>query len=232
LVNSSGEVIGVDTAGGSGNNGGQGRPGQTAATTGSTATATLAGYGDGSGNGDGTGNGFPFGNGNGSGFGDGSGTGNGDGSGTGNGDGSGTGNGQGNGDGSGDGSGNGSGTTTQGYAIPINAALDIAKQIESGKATETVHIGSSAMLGISVVTTQGTTGAVVGDVLANGKADDAGITAGDVITSFAGQTVDSPDTLSSLLNKQHPGDKVEVGWADQSGQTHKATIELITGPVR
>jgi len=53
-----------------------------------------------------------------------------------------------------------------------------------------------------------------------------------VITSFAGHTVESPDSLSALLNKQHPGDKVEVGWVDQEGQTHKATIELITGPVR
>ena len=88
------------------------------------------------------------------------------------------------------------------------------------------------MLGISVETSPGTTGAVVGDVVADGKADDAGITAGDVITSFDGHAVDSPDTLSALLNKQHPGDKVEVGWVDQSGQTHKATIELITGPVR
>lgn len=88
------------------------------------------------------------------------------------------------------------------------------------------------MLGVSVVTSDGTAGAVVGDVLADGHADEAGIEAGDVITSFAGHTVDSPDTLSELLNKQHPGDKVEVGWVDQTGQTHKATIELITGPVR
>jgi S1-C subfamily serine protease len=206
LVNSAGEVIGIDTAGGSGNNGGQGFPGQTAVTSGSsTANAVLTAFGDGSGNG----NGFPgFGNGNGSGSGNGS------------------------GGGSGNGTGNGSGTTTQGYAIPINNALSVAQQIENGKASATVHIGASAMLGISVVTAPGVTGAAVGDVLANGKADDAGIAAGDVITSFAGHAVDSPDTLSTLLNNQHPGDKVDVGWVDQSGQSHKATIELITGPVR
>ena len=233
LANASGEVVGVDTAGSSGNNGGQGGPGQTAATTGSAATATLAASGDGSGNdnpGFGPGNGFGDGSGNGSGNGFGDGSGNG--SGNGFGDGSGNGSGDGSGNGSGNGNGNGSGTTTEGYAIPINAALDIAQQIESGKATDTVHIGASALLGISVVATPGTTGAVVGDVVADGKADDAGISAGDVITSFAGHAVDSPDTLSSLLNNEHPGDKVEVGWVDQSGQSHKATIELVTGPVR
>jgi S1-C subfamily serine protease len=225
LANANGEVVGVDVAGNGGNNGGQGRPGQTSASTAQAATATLAAWGDGStgngsGYGDGNGTGFPFGNG--------PGTDNGDG----NGSGTGTGNGNGNGSGSGDGSGSGAGVTTEGYAIPINQALDIAEQIQDGKASEDVHIGDSAMLGVSVVTSAGTGGAVVGDVVADGHADEAGIEAGDVITSFAGHAVTSPDTLSELLNKQHPGDKVEVGWTDQSGQTHKATIELITGPVR
>jgi S1-C subfamily serine protease len=268
LANASGEVIGVDTAGSGGNNGGQGRPGQTAATSGATSIATLVGFGDGTGSGngtgsgtgsgdgsgtgfgdgsglgDGSGNGSGFGdgpgsgfgdgsgNGPGNGFGDGSGNGFGDGSGGGSGNGFGDGSGGGSGNGSGGGSGNGSGTTTEGFAIPINEALDVAKQIEDGKSSDTVHIGASALLGVSVVTSEGTTGAVVGDVVADGKADDAGIEAGDVITSFAGHAVESPDTLSELLNNQHPGDKVEVGWVDQSGQTHKATIELITGPVR
>jgi S1-C subfamily serine protease len=255
LVNANGEVVGVDVAGNGGNNGGQGRPGQTSASTAQAATATLAAWGDGNtgtGNGNGYGDpngtgGFPFGNGSGTGngygdgSGDGSGNGNGDGtggfpfgngSGDGSGNGYGDGSGGGSGNGSGDGSENGSGTTTEGYAIPINQALDIAEQIEDGKASADVHIGDSAMLGVSVVTSTGTSGAVVGDVVADGHADEAGIEAGDVITSFAGHAVTSPDTLSELLNKQHPGDKVEVGWTDQSGQTHKATIELITGPVR
>ncbi|WP_238173356.1 S1C family serine protease [Kribbella speibonae] len=249
LVNASGEVIGVDVAGNGGNNGGQGRPGQTAASTAQSATATLAAWGNGTttGNGYGDGNGtgtFPFGNGSGNGYGDGSGSGSGDGSGdgsgsgngygdgSGNGYGDGSGNGYGDGSGGGSGQGNGTGTTTEGYAIPINQALDIAEQIQDGKASDDVHIGDSAMLGVSVVTSAGTSGAVVGDVVADGHADEAGIEAGDVITSFAGHAVTSPDTLSELLNNQHPGDKVEVGWTDQSGQTHKATIELITGPVR
>ncbi len=242
LANTAGEVIGVDTAGSGGNNGGSGQPGQTAATTATSATATLASAptatatetadgngGPGSGYGDGDGDGNGYGDGSGNGYGDGSGNGYGDGSGNGYGDG----NGSGEGNGYGDGSGNGPGqSTTQGYAIPINEAMKIADQIEDGKASDTVHIGESAMLGVSVVSNGDTTGAVVGDVLANGKADEAGIEAGDVITSFAGKTVESPDTLSSLLNEQHPGDKVEVGWVDQTGQQHKETIELITGPVR
>jgi S1-C subfamily serine protease len=225
LANASGEVIGVDTAGSGGNNGGTGQPGRTSATTGTTAaTATLTGTSAGTATStgtatqaaDGDGNGFG-----GQGFGPGSGFGDGNGSGDGSGSGSGDGNGQGQGQ-----------TTTQGYAIPINQAIQIVDEIEDGKASDAVHIGASAMLGISVLSDADTTGAVVNDVIADGKADEAGIEAGDVITSFAGKTVDSPDTLSTLLNKQHPGDKVEVGWTDQDGVQHKATIELITGPVR
>jgi len=239
LANTAGEVIGVDTAGSGGNNGGSGRPGQAAATTGTPATAVQAADGNGTGNGNGFGDGSGFGNddpfGNGNGFGEGNGNGFGDGSG---GDGSGNGSGgngfgdgsEGNGDGNG-GSGNGQ-ATTEGYAVPINQAMDIVDQIEDGKASDSVHIGASAMLGISVEPNAEVSGAAVGDVIADGKADEAGIAAGDVITSFAGHAVDSADSLSGLLNQQHPGDKVEVGWTDQSGQQHKVTIELITGPVR
>jgi S1-C subfamily serine protease len=198
LANAAGEVVGIDTAGGT--SGGGQAPGQTSSSTATAATATLAAFGGGSG-----GPGF----GNGGGFGGGAG--------------------QGNGNGSGQGQ---TAPTTEGYAIPINEALQIADQIEAGSASSTVHIGASPMIGISVATNPGTSGAIVADVLAGGKAEAAGIAAGDVITSLGGKTVDSPTTLSNLLNQYHPGDKVAVSWTDQAGQQHTATITLATGPVR
>ncbi|MFC5264384.1 trypsin-like peptidase domain-containing protein [Kribbella qitaiheensis] len=219
LANAAGEVIGVDTAGGSSNPtpGGSGETAYSPSATSATATLTASG--------DGTGNGSPFGDGDGSGFGDGNGPGFG---GQGFGDGQGQGNGQGQGQGDGQGQ-----TTTQGFAVPINQALEIAQQIDKGDSSSTVHIGGSPMLGISVLANAtGTSGAVVNDVLANGKAEEAGITAGDVITSLGGKTVDSADALSNLLDQHHPGDKVAVTWTDQTGGHHSATIELATGPVR
>lgn len=215
LANASGEVIGVDTAGGTNNptNGG-GRTAASKSGLANAATATLAAYGDGNGTGNGTG------------FGDGSGLGNGQGFGNGQGDGS--------GEGQGNGQGNSQGQTqTTGYAIPINQALDIAHQIEQGKASADIHIGASPMLGISVLANaNGTSGAVVNDVIADGKAAAAGSRPHDVITALGGKTVDSPDTLSNELDQHHPGDKVSVTWVDQEGQQHTATIELATGPVR
>ncbi|QRP49121.1 S1C family serine protease [Amycolatopsis sp. FDAARGOS 1241] len=51
--------------------------------------------------------------------------------------------------GQGDGQQGGS-TGNQGFAVPINQAIDLAHQIIGGKSSETVHIGQSAFLGVSV----------------------------------------------------------------------------------
>src|SRR5262249_9415573 len=41
-------------------------------------------------------------------------------------------------------------SSTQAYAIPIAHALAIAKQIQAGRTTSTVHVGPTAMLGVRV----------------------------------------------------------------------------------
>jgi S1-C subfamily serine protease len=97
---------------------------------------------------------------------------------------------------------------TQEFAIPINQALDIARQIESGKGAATVHIGETAVLGVTVADTAG--GAGIQDVLSNGPAAGAGITGGSVITAVDGHAVDSATTLTHLLDQHHPAD-VELG---------------------
>jgi S1-C subfamily serine protease len=48
------------------------------------------------------------------------------------------------------GSSDGSSTATQAYAIPINNALSIAQQIESGTTSADVHIGNTAFLGVEL----------------------------------------------------------------------------------
>jgi S1-C subfamily serine protease len=58
----------------------------------------------------------------------------------------------------------------------------------------------------------------------------AGLTGGDEITSVAGHAVSSADGISSTLATHHPGDKITIGWTDQSGQSHTATVTLTTGP--
>ncbi|TCO52302.1 S1C family serine protease [Actinocrispum wychmicini] len=119
-------------------------------------------------------------------------------------------------------------TATQGYAIPINQAVAIARQIQSGAGSATVHIGETAIIGVSV---GGSTGATVSEVVAGGPAAQAGLAAGDVITSIGDTAIDSATTLTHLLDQHHPGDTVQVTWVDRVEQQHTATVRLATGPV-
>jgi S1-C subfamily serine protease len=126
-------------------------------------------------------------------------------------------------------------SVTQAFAIPINRAISIAKQIESGTASATVHLGATAFLGVAV-SSQGpgsratVGGAGVAGVEPGSAAASTGITGGDVITSIGGQAVSSPTALRDALIAHHPGETVSVGWTDQSGQQHAANVVLGSGP--
>ena len=118
-----------------------------------------------------------------------------------------------------------------GYAIPINTAIVIAKQIEAGKGSATVHVGPTAFLGISVASDQaGGSGAVIAGVLPGGAASTAGLTAGDVITSIDGRAVSSSATLRSALLLEKPGARVTVTYVDTLGASGTVTVTLGAGP--
>jgi S1-C subfamily serine protease len=139
---------------------------------------------------------------------------------------------------------------TQAFAIPISQATTIADQISAGKASSTVHIGGTAFLGIEVSSSSSSAGSAggyggyfgggngsstasgptVAGVVSGSAAAQAGLTQGDVITSVAGQAITSPTGVSSAMMQHHPGDKISIGWTDQSGQSHTATVQLGAGP--
>jgi len=161
-------------------------------------------------------------------------------------------------------------TAVQAYAIPIDNAETIAKQVEAGQGSSTVHIGATAFLGIetdgsnsgsnsgsgsgdsggfggfgdgsgfggfgsqgdgSGTNGSGTSsGVTIAGALSGSPAASAGLTAGDTITSVAGQTVSSATDIQQILVKYHPGDKVSISWVDQSGQTQTTTVTLASGP--
>ena len=154
---------------------------------------------------------------------------------------------------------NGQSQGNQGFAIPINTALSIARAIESSSASSTVHIGQTAFLGVEVSvsgssgsggggggggfggffggnsgntgnTGASVAGASVAQVVTNGPAQTAGLAQGDVITSLGGKSISSANDLTGAISAYHPGDKVTVGWTDSSGQTHTATVQLSSGP--
>jgi S1-C subfamily serine protease len=126
----------------------------------------------------------------------------------------------------------GTGSTTQGYAIPINTALSIAKEIEAGQASSTVHIGATAFLGLEIASSQ--SGFYQGVTLAGTRpgtaAAEAGLGQGDVVTALDGKSVSTGTDITKILVGHHPGDKVSITWTDTSGQSHTATLTLGTGP--
>jgi S1-C subfamily serine protease len=120
-----------------------------------------------------------------------------------------------------------------GYAIPIDSALTVAEQIESGVESGTVEIGTPAFLGVSLAnTTVGQTvgGALIGGVVSGGAAASAGITAGDTITSVDGVAVADASALSAAIAAHEPGDSVTLGWTDASGVAQQGTATLAAGP--
>jgi S1-C subfamily serine protease len=126
----------------------------------------------------------------------------------------------------------------RGYAIPINRVLATASAIEAGHGSADVHVGATAFLGVLDLTQSSSVGsgrssvrgAVLARVVSGGPAAKAGLTGGDVITSFNGQAVTSSVTLSRLMITEHPGDTIRLGWTSGSGQNHVASVTLASGP--
>ena len=120
-------------------------------------------------------------------------------------------------------------STGDGYAIPINTATAIVHQIEAGHSSSAVHIGPTAFLGVGI-SGNAVSGAMVDGVVQGGPADQAGLAAGDVITSFGGHSVSSPTSLQLLLRQASPGKSYVVAWVDQFGNATSATIRPLSGP--
>jgi len=141
-----------------------------------------------------------------------------------------------------------SGQSANGYSIPIDTALGIAKQISSGQASDNIVIGYPAFLGVQLQSaTAGTgsgrgrygsgssagaasNGALIAGVVNGSPAAGAGLTAGDTIVGIDSTAVGSADALSSALTGHKPGDNVTVTWVDAAGSQHSASVTLAQGP--
>ena len=139
----------------------------------------------------------------------------------------------------------GTSTTTQAFAIPIGTALTIAKSIENGSSSSTVHVGATAFIGIEAQASspspvggtgngsQGTTSVVtIAQTVPGTPAAKSALTAGDVIVSVNGQSVTTITSLDTILGTLKPGDTVQIGYTNTSGA--QATLDLVlgTGPAQ
>ena len=121
------------------------------------------------------------------------------------------------------------------YAIRIDNALSVAKQIQTGVQTTTIHIGLPAFVGFSL---QDQNGAVIipepqgngSTIVPNSPADNAGIEPGATITAIGGKSVTSAAQIKTILAARNPGDRVSISWTDAGGGSHTKTVTLTTGP--
>jgi S1-C subfamily serine protease len=128
---------------------------------------------------------------------------------------------------------NGGQTGSQYFAIPINAAVDVAKQIESGTPSDTITIGTPGFLGVDLAAdgaSGGAAGATIAAVVQGTPAEKAGLQVGDTITAVDDHAVDSATALGTALKGHHGGDKVSVTWVDGNGTQHTSSVTLATGP--
>jgi len=143
-----------------------------------------------------------------------------------------------------------SSSAEQAYAIPIDEAVSIAKQIEADTTSADVHIGATAFLGVEIQSSDsadggyggyggfgsqsGTSGSgsgvAISGVVSGSPAANAGLAAGDEITALDGQQVTTAEDVAHVLVPYHPGEEISVTWLDQTGQSHTGTLTLTTGP--
>jgi putative serine protease PepD len=121
-----------------------------------------------------------------------------------------------------------SGSVGLGFAIPINQAKNVAKQlIKTGEPVYPV-IGASVALdeqsGGAKITEQGAGGSSA--VTANGPADKAGLKPGDVITKLDDSVIDSGPTLIGQIWTHKPGDTVKITYK-RGGTEH--TVDVVLG---
>jgi len=162
---------------------------------------------------------------------------------------------------------------SMGFAIPINTAVAIARQIAADQPSSTVSIGLPGFLGVEVAqsnsanplqqaaderqsgddrggprglacVTEGQepgaprriapagSGALILGVLCGTAAQSTGLAAGDVIVSVDSQAVTTPDSLTAITARYHPGDVVSVGWEAINGSRQTTPIVLGEGPAR
>lgn len=109
-----------------------------------------------------------------------------------------------------------------GFAIPSAQAEDVLMDLrENG-------VVSRGWLGIAMLPDEqagDVDGVVVQAVTAGGPAESAGLMEGDVVTRFAGQTVDSTRALARLVGTRNAGDEVAVQVL-RDGAVRELAVEL------
>lgn len=114
-----------------------------------------------------------------------------------------------------------SGNIGVGFAIPIDDARDIARQlIDNGEATH-------AYMGVQVGDADD--GALLGGIEADSPAAEAGLQEGDIVTKVDDNRVTDATDLTAAIRGHAPGDKVTITY-ERDGDEQSAQVTLGTLP--
>jgi serine protease Do len=116
-----------------------------------------------------------------------------------------------------------------GFAMPSNTIAHVFNQLVSpAHKVERGSIGITFSAETSPAVTRmygGGKGVVVQDVTPGGPAAQAGIKAGDSITSVAGKAINAGDELVAEVSSHHPGEKLKIGYL-RNGKQEEANITV------
>ena len=107
-----------------------------------------------------------------------------------------------------------------------------ARQFGGGINSNGRCLGNGAGNPVPASIAPASTGTLIAGAFCNAPAAAAGLTGGDVILAINGQAVGAPTSLTGVLAKYHPGERVSVTWMDTSGQRHTSSVTLTTGPAK
>ncbi|RDI52076.1 S1C family serine protease [Nocardia mexicana] len=116
-----------------------------------------------------------------------------------------------------------------GYAVPIDTAMSVVRQIRSGLASDTVHVGPTATLGV-ITSDAKPAGARIESAVYGMPAYAAGLTEGEIITGIDGRAVTSVQSLKAVLNLRKPDDTVQLELTVPDGSRRTVAVVLAVGP--
>lgn len=125
------------------------------------------------------------------------------------------------------GSGSGvAGSDGLGFAIPSNLAKRISESLIAGETP------SHGLLGTTVLDSESdpnatVAGAMLGEIVPGGAAEQAGLRSGDVVTSVDGIRIDDATSLSALVRSHAGGSKVTLGFV-RGGVADEVSVTLGT----
>lgn len=111
-----------------------------------------------------------------------------------------------------------------GFAIPIDLAKNVSKQLVKGEKVEHAQIGVTVKAAVSSDGITGT-GAEIAEVTAGGAGDKAGLEKGDIITAVNGDLVASNDALVASVRGFQPGQKITLTYT-RDGEKRDVEVTL------